>query len=139
MIPGAGSRRRHRRKYAQGHLGEDTSFFFRGPDAKLNLRAHNLTLFVQMGEGLDEETWQHHRQQGDYSRWLRDCVKDEELAAEVEAVERSDAPFTEARAAMGDIIQRRYTVGRNSRKNDLFWSDASATFQSLRRPDLSAT
>ncbi len=37
-------RRRHRRKYAEGELGPDRSFYFRGPDGKLNLRAQNLQL-----------------------------------------------------------------------------------------------
>ena len=35
-------RRRHLRKYAQGELGPDRSFYFRGPEGKLNLRAQNL-------------------------------------------------------------------------------------------------
>ena len=30
--------RRHTRKYAEGELGEDRSFYFRGPDGRLNLR-----------------------------------------------------------------------------------------------------
>src|SRR5690606_30087227 len=36
-------RRRHRRKYAEGELPPDRSFFYRGPEGKLNLRAQNLT------------------------------------------------------------------------------------------------
>jgi hypothetical protein len=38
VIPGTGQRLRHRRKYAEGTLGEDNSFWFRGPAGKLNLR-----------------------------------------------------------------------------------------------------
>src|SRR5262249_51802469 len=38
-------RRRHRRKYAEGELPPDLSFFFRGPEGKLNLRAQNLSMF----------------------------------------------------------------------------------------------
>ena len=72
VIPGTGLRRRHLRKYSEGRLGEDKSFFFRGPDERLNLRAHNLTLFVELGDGVDEATWQWHREQGDYSRWIED-------------------------------------------------------------------
>src|SRR5439155_1140228 len=34
--------KRHSRKYAEGNLGPDRSFYFRGPDGKLNLRASNL-------------------------------------------------------------------------------------------------
>ncbi|MFT8246429.1 HAD-IIB family hydrolase [Roseomonas sp. BN140053] len=110
VIPGVGARRRHQRKYAEGRLRDDLSFYFRGPDAKLNLRAHNLTLFVHLGEGVDEETWEFHRRQGDYSRWMQDCVKDAELANEVAQVEDSEASFTEARAAIHAAVERRYTA-----------------------------
>jgi len=43
--PGRTERRRHQRKYAEGDLGADKSFYFRGPAGALNLRAQNLTLF----------------------------------------------------------------------------------------------
>jgi hypothetical protein len=77
-------RQRHSRKYAEGELGEDKSFYFRGPDGALNLRAQNLALFVQMAEGIDDQTWLHHLRAGDYSRWLQDKIKDSELAEDVE-------------------------------------------------------
>ena len=48
--------RRHTRKYAEGELGEDRSFYFRGPDGGLNLRAQNLRLFLQIAEGVDDTT-----------------------------------------------------------------------------------
>lgn len=35
-------RKRHSRKYAEGNLGSSRSFYFRGPEGKLNLKAHNL-------------------------------------------------------------------------------------------------
>jgi hypothetical protein len=39
VAPPKTERRRHMRNYAEGELGEDKSFYFRGPEAKLNLRA----------------------------------------------------------------------------------------------------
>ena len=69
-------RRRHVRKYAAGELGPDKSFYFKGPDDKLNLRAYNLELFVQMADGVDDDTWLHHLRQGHYSRWFREAIKD---------------------------------------------------------------
>jgi hydroxymethylpyrimidine pyrophosphatase-like HAD family hydrolase len=42
IAPPSSERRRHSRKYAEGSLGEDKSFYFRGPQGKLNLRAQNL-------------------------------------------------------------------------------------------------
>ncbi|MBC7799216.1 MAG: HAD hydrolase family protein, partial [Gemmatimonadaceae bacterium] len=86
-IAGAGTRRRHRRKYAEGRLGEDTSFYFRGEDGRLKLRAHNLTMFVDLADGVDGATWDWHRGRGDYSQWLQECVKDPELADEVRTIE----------------------------------------------------
>ena len=65
-------RHRHRRKYAAGSLGDDKSFYFRGPREALNLRAHNLALFLQIADGVDDETWLHHLRQHDYSSWLRE-------------------------------------------------------------------
>lgn len=102
---------RHSRKYVEGQLGEDKSFFFRGPDDSLNLRAQNLLLFLQIAEGIDDATWLHHLRAGDYSRWLRDSIKDDELADEVANAEK-DANLTasESRRRVREAIDRRYTA-----------------------------
>ena len=109
-IPGTGERRRHRLKYAEGKLGEDTSFWFRGPEGKLNLRAHNLILFLDMGDGVDAETWEFHRRRGDFSAWMRERVKDAELAEEVAAVEQGAEAVDAARAAVRAAVEKRYTA-----------------------------
>ncbi len=103
-------RRRHRRKYAEGEIPEYRSFYFRGPQDKLNLRAQNLNLFLQLGDGVDDATWLHHLRRGDYSRWFRDVIRDEELAADASRVERDtelDTPAT--RAAIHAAVEQRYT------------------------------
>jgi hypothetical protein len=103
--------RRHRRKYAAGELGEDKSFYFRGPEGKLNLRAQNLKTFTQIAEGVDEDTWVHHLRKGDYSRWLRDAVKDAEVAEEVARIEKnSQLSASESRAQILDAIRKHYTA-----------------------------
>ena len=48
-------------------MGEDNSFYFHPPEGKLNLRVHNLTMFVDLADGVDEVTWEWHRSPGDYS------------------------------------------------------------------------
>jgi len=53
--PGRTERIRHHRKYAEGNLRWH-SFYFRGPDNHLNLKAQNLTVFCQ----IDESTWMYH-------------------------------------------------------------------------------
>jgi HAD superfamily hydrolase (TIGR01484 family) len=103
-------RRRHRRKYAEGELGPDRSFYFRGPDGKLNLRAKNLMLFLQMAEGVDDETWLYHLRRSDYSRWARQALKDEPLASEVERIEKeADQSAAQSRASIRNAIEQRYT------------------------------
>jgi HAD superfamily hydrolase (TIGR01484 family) len=102
---------RHRRKYAAGELGADKSFYFRGPEGKLNLRAQNMKMFAQMAEGVDEETWAHHLRNADYSRWLRESVKDKEIADEVAGIERNRALApSESRNQIIEVIRRHYTA-----------------------------
>jgi HAD superfamily hydrolase (TIGR01484 family) len=110
-VPPAAERRRHRRKYAEGELGEDRSFYFRGADQKLNLRAYNLTLFVQMAEGVGDDVWLHHLKKGDYSNWFRTSIKDDDLASDAAEVERNEnLSAAESRAAIADAIKKRYTA-----------------------------
>jgi hydroxymethylpyrimidine pyrophosphatase-like HAD family hydrolase len=122
VAPGKLEHRRHHRKYAEGELEPDRSFYFRGPEEKLNLRAQNLVLFVQLAEGVDDETWMHHLQRGDYSRWLREGIKDEELAEEVAELERQPGAPAESREQIKSLINERYTLpasaGKTAEKND---------------------
>ncbi len=110
VIPGEATRRRHQRKYAEGKLGDDRAFFFRGPDGALNLRATNLMMFIEMGAGVDEATWQFHRHRGDFSAWIASCIKDRELHDEVAAIEQGDMTSAQAREAVREAIERRYTL-----------------------------
>nr|WP_062335675.1 HAD family hydrolase [Herbidospora sakaeratensis] len=110
LTPSRNERRRHIRKYAAGTLGDDSSFYFRGPGDRLDLKADNLDLFLRLGEGVDEDTWQFHRRQGDYSRWMAECVKDEELAAAVAEVERSDDGVDAGRTRIRELVEERYTA-----------------------------
>jgi HAD superfamily hydrolase (TIGR01484 family) len=111
LIPGRAEHRRHVRKYAEGELPPDRSFFFRGPDAKLNLRAQNLIVFLQLADGVDDETWEYHRRRGDYSRWIAQGIKDDALTREARRVEalQGVAPV-ETRALMRKAIEELYTL-----------------------------
>jgi HAD superfamily hydrolase (TIGR01484 family) len=109
--PAKGQRKRHLRKYASGELGEDKSFYFRGKDGKLNLRAQNMNLFAQLAEGVDDETWTFHLCHGDYSRWLREATKDKEIAEAVERIEKDgNLSFAESRRQIIDAIRKHYTA-----------------------------
>ncbi len=105
-------RKRHSRKYAEGNVGPERSFYFRGPEGKLNLKAQNLHQFMQLAEGVDNETWEFHRKNGDYSKWVRNQIKDNQLADELAELE-ADAAATDpkdTRAAVRAAIEARYTL-----------------------------
>ncbi|HEX7011966.1 MAG TPA: HAD-IIB family hydrolase [Steroidobacteraceae bacterium] len=112
--PGKLERRRHLRKYAEGALPEDRSFYFRGPEEKLNLRAHNLIQFMELADGVDDGTWLHHLRQGEVSQWLRNAIKDESLAERVAAIERNDSlDPTVSRRKIRELIEASYTLPAN--------------------------
>jgi hypothetical protein len=99
------------RKYAEGDLGEDRSFVFRGPKGALKLRAQNLAVFVHIAEGVDDETWMHHLRRSDYSGWMQSAIKDQTLSEEVHRVEMDETLSPEgSRRRIRELIDRRYTL-----------------------------
>lgn len=100
---------RHKRKYATGDMGVN-SFYFRGPDQKLNLKANNLQSFIQMGSGVDDETWLYHLHRNDYVNWLRASVNDEELALSVQKSNAQGQDATVSREIIFKLIRDRYTA-----------------------------
>lgn len=110
VIPGEAERIRHHRKYAEGNVRYH-SFYFRGPHGKHNLRAQNLSVFCQIAEGIGEETWMYHLRRHDYSRWMRDVIRNVELAAAVEDIERrADLTPAQTRGLVRAAIEARYTL-----------------------------
>ncbi|TGQ90949.1 HAD-IIB family hydrolase [Mesorhizobium sp. M8A.F.Ca.ET.208.01.1.1] len=105
------SLKRHSRKYAEGQLDETGSFYFRGPDDAMNLRAHNLLIFAQMAEGIDDKTWEFHLRAGDYSKWFRHQIRDKDLARETAEAEKDrKLSAEESRKRVLDAVRRRYTA-----------------------------
>jgi hypothetical protein len=104
-------RKRHLRKYAAGNLGPERSFYFRGPHNKLNLKAPNLFQFLQLADGVDDQTWEFHRKRGDFSKWVRAQIKDDQLADELVAVEtNTKSTPKDTRAAVRAAVEARYTL-----------------------------
>lgn len=111
VTPGKSERRRHTRKYAEGELSLDRSFYFQGPEGKMNLRAQNLILFLQLSDGVDDATWEHHFRAGDYSKWFRSSIKDETMATEAEEVEKNtDVSAEEGRKLIREVVEKHYTL-----------------------------
>jgi hydroxymethylpyrimidine pyrophosphatase-like HAD family hydrolase len=110
VVPARAERLRHLRKYAEGNLGW-RSFFFRGPAARLNLKAVNLVSFCDLAAGVDDDTWLFHLHRGDYVGWLRGVIKDEDLAREVAAIgEAAQHSPVQSRQLVRDAIDRRYIL-----------------------------
>jgi hypothetical protein len=102
--------RRHTRKYAEGELPRERSFFFRGPEQKLKLRAQNLSMFLQLADGVDDATWMHHLYRRDYSRWIADALRDGDLARDVAHIEAAELAPNDSRKRIRELIEARYTA-----------------------------
>jgi hypothetical protein len=110
VIPGKAERIRHHRKYAEGGV-RYKSFYFRGPKGRHNLKAQNLNVFCQIAEGIGEDTWMFHLHRHDYSRWMRDVIRNRELAGAVEDIERrADLTPPQTRALVCAAVEARYTL-----------------------------
>ncbi|MEX6686149.1 HAD-IIB family hydrolase [Danxiaibacter flavus] len=99
---------RHKRKYATGDMAEN-SFYFTGPENKLKLKANNLQTFMQLAEGVDDDTWLFHLRNHDYSKWMSDKVNDNALAEQVERVENMEPDALASRESISKLIQLHYT------------------------------
>jgi HAD superfamily hydrolase (TIGR01484 family) len=100
---------RHKKKYATGDM-QDRSFYFRGPGNKLNLKANNLMIFIQMAEGVDDDTWMYHLGKKEYSGWFRNSVHDDELADAAEKVEDKESDAAKSKERILTLIKEKYTA-----------------------------
>jgi HAD superfamily hydrolase (TIGR01484 family) len=110
LQPSRSDQRRHSRKYAEGELSPERSFQFVGPQGKLKLRAQNLMVFLQLGDGVDDDTWLHHLRRHDYSTWIAREIKDPALSDAVRAIEDTEADAQASRRAVRGAVERLYTL-----------------------------
>jgi hypothetical protein len=100
---------RHRHGYLEGDMDEEHRFYFRGPNNELNLPAQNLRMFMQLGDGVDNETWLHHLRAGDYEQWFREIIKDEGLAERAEKLSNNGkVSADESRKQIFEYIRQAY-------------------------------
>jgi hypothetical protein len=87
------------------------SFYFRSPERWLNLAAPNLIRFAQLASEVDDATWLYHLHRGDYARWFREVIADEDLAGEAERIAAlpSLSPAV-SRALLQRVIEEGYTL-----------------------------
>ncbi|MFN8554420.1 MAG: HAD-IIB family hydrolase [Candidatus Obscuribacterales bacterium] len=111
IAPPHTERRRHLKKYAEGDVGPEKSFYFTGAKKQLNLRVQNLILFIQISEGIDDETWLYHLRNAEYSKWFAAAIKDEKLANQTAAIEENmSLSAEESKAAIHSLIKNTYTA-----------------------------
>ena len=92
-----------------GDMDAKDRFYFRGPKGELNLPVQNLRIFMQMGDGVDDDTWTYHLRQGDYEHWFRNVLKDSALADHVHKLRKNGKlPADETRQQVFDYIRRTY-------------------------------
>ena len=65
---------------------------------------------AKLAEGVDEPTWAHHLERGEYSAWVREMIKDPELATQVAALETAGDPPAESRRRVLAAVRARYAV-----------------------------
>ncbi len=108
-LPPKGEHQRHRHGYLEGDMDPEHRFYFRGPKGELNLPAQNLRIFMQVGEGVDDDTWLFHLREGDYDRWFRNVIKDESLAEQAEKLRTNGHVSAEdSRRQIFDYIRQKY-------------------------------
>jgi hypothetical protein len=108
-LPSKTEHQRHRHGYLEGDMDEEHRFYFRGPKGELNLPAQNLRIFMQVGEGVDDETWLHHLREGDYEQWFREIIKDETLADRAAKLrENGQISADESRKRIFEFIRQTY-------------------------------
>jgi HAD superfamily hydrolase (TIGR01484 family) len=98
---------------------EERSFYFRGPQSALNLRAQSLPLFLQIADGVDDATWLFHLTAGDFERWFREVIGDERLAAAAEAAAaESGGDAAASRRRIAEAAQRLIRPQAQAAKGD---------------------
>ncbi|MGH8885060.1 MAG: low affinity iron permease family protein [Egibacteraceae bacterium] len=102
---------RRRLRDAEGDLRPEHSFIFRSPEGRLHARAQSLTLFAKLADAVDDTTWLHHLERGDYSCWFREVVRDEALASVAARLEGPGGPSADdSRQQVISAITQRYRL-----------------------------
>ncbi len=109
MRPARASRLRRRAGLdAGGDVGAELGFIFRSPEGGLSVRVRTLVLFARLAEAVDDQTWDHHLRRGDFSRWFREVIGDDTLAAAADQLQVGDS--IGSRQAIISAIADRYKL-----------------------------
>jgi hydroxymethylpyrimidine pyrophosphatase-like HAD family hydrolase len=109
VLPTRTKHRRHRRKYDIGDVGAGRGFYFRGPWNGGDHYAPNLSRFTELAVQVGDEVWHYHLHRGDYERWFRDVIRDDDLAgetAQIVALVNAGSPIDSRQRVRTAIIDR---------------------------------
>jgi hypothetical protein len=60
---------------------------------------------------VDDATWLFHLRRGEYSHWIRESIKDPDLAQQIGEIEqRQNLDATESRQEIRRLIEEKYTL-----------------------------
>jgi hypothetical protein len=100
---------RHLHKYLRAILPAHKRFYFSDPDGdNLGYSAANLWEFRETLNELPLEALVYHLQRGDFERWLREVLRDGELARRVQKLNNRSLVGDELRQAVLEVVVNRY-------------------------------
>lgn len=68
-------------------------------------------IFLQLADGVDDATWEHHLRNGDYEKWFRESIKDDVLAASAKRIAQlSGMTPKESRQLIREAVEQDYTL-----------------------------
>jgi hydroxymethylpyrimidine pyrophosphatase-like HAD family hydrolase len=99
---------RHLNKYLRAPLPGQKRFFFRPLKGEVPAPAASLWDFRETLATLPTETVAYHLRRGDFERWVRDVMRDAELARRLRKITHRPLTDPELRRAVADAVADRY-------------------------------
>ena len=100
---------RHLHKYLRATLPQSQRFYFCDAAGRgLGTAAASLWEFCAILGTLPIDSLRYHLQRGDFERWIRDVLRDNELARRLNRLAHRDLPDTELRHALVAVVGDRY-------------------------------
>jgi hydroxymethylpyrimidine pyrophosphatase-like HAD family hydrolase len=108
---------RHHHKYTDTDLPPERGFHFRTDHGRTGAVATNLRQFLSELQRCDPVVIRHHTSYGDFSRWVRDVLRDPVLAAQMRQIEHRAAGdgIELIRAELLDVTSARYTLNAGNK------------------------
>jgi hypothetical protein len=107
---------RHHHKYIDADLPPERGFHFRTEHERTGVVATNLRQFLTVIQHCDPAVIRHHVHHGDFSRWVRDVLRDPGLADQLRDIEHrvAEGGIESIRSQLTDAISARYMLDAES-------------------------